>query len=155
MKFVVPFLGKTKAAYLDEGIRDYATRLRRYVRLDLPVLKDRHSHRESEELIKSLEASVLRAQGEGAGLRLALDPGGAQPDSEELARYIRQWEERGVASVCFWIGGHLGLHHSLLAQADDCISLSRLTFTHEMSRLLLLEQLYRACTIKAGHNYHK
>lgn len=155
MKFVVPFLGKTKAAYIDEGIQDYAARLRRYAAVELPVLKDRHNHRESEEIIKLQEASVLRTQGESAGLRLALDPGGVQPDSEELARYIRQWEDRGVGSVCFWIGGHLGLHRSLLNQADACISLSRLTFTHEMSRLLLLEQLYRACTIKAGHNYHK
>jgi 23S rRNA (pseudouridine1915-N3)-methyltransferase len=68
---------------------------------------------------------------------------------------LTQWERQGIGTVCFLIGGHLGLHRSVLDRAEQALSLSRLTFTHEMTRLILLEQLYRACTIKAGHKYHK
>ena len=86
---------------------------------------------------------------------MALDPAGRTPDSAELAALLTAWEDRGAHTICFLIGGHLGLHHSVLARADLTLSLSRLTFTHELTRLILLEQLYRACTIRAGHNYHK
>ena len=86
---------------------------------------------------------------------MVLDPAGRTPDSEELAALLTGWEDRGLHTLCFLIGGHLGLHQSVLARADLTLSLSRLTFTHEMTRLILLEQLYRACTIRAGLHYHK
>ncbi len=155
MKFLVPLIGKTKEHYIDAGIRDYAGRLSRFVPVALPVVKERASRKEVDEVIKSSEAALLLDQASSAGFRVALDPGGIMPDSEEMATLLTGWEDRGIGTICFLIGGHLGLHSSVLAQADLILSLSRLTFTHEMTRLLLLEQLYRACTIKAGHNYHK
>ena len=155
MKFLVPLIGKTKEHYIDAGIRDYAGRLSRFVSVALPVVKERASRKEVDEVIKSSEAVLLLDQASSAGFRVALDPGGIMPDSEEMATLLTGWEDRGIGTICFLIGGHLGLHSSVLAQADLILSLSRLTFTHEMTRLLLLEQLYRACTIKAGHNYHK
>lgn len=155
MKMLIPFVGKTKESYLDAGIRDYAGRLGRFAAVELPVLKDRHNRRDPEETVKSAEAAVLLAQAAAANLCVALDPGGQSPDSTALAGWLTQWEDQGVGAVCFLIGGHLGLHRSVLERADSILSLSRLTFTHEMTRLILLEQLYRAFTIKAGHNYHK
>ena len=155
MKFLVPLLGKTREPYLDAGIRDYAARLGRFATVELPVLKERHSRREADEVVKGHDAALLLEQATAAGLRVALDPSGRMASSEELAQWLAQWERRGIATICFLIGGHLGLHRSVLEQADLILSLSRLTFTHEMTRLLLLEQLYRAWTIKAGHNYHK
>jgi len=155
MKFLIPLLGKTKTTYLDAGVRDYAIRLQRFANVELPVLKDRYNRRESDAVIKALEAELLLEQSHSASFRVALDPGGQSLQSEELAILLDNWENRGITTICFWIGGHLGLHQSLLKQADMLLSLSRLTFTHEMTRVILLEQLYRACTIKAGHNYHK
>ena len=155
MKVLIPLLGKTREGYLDAGIRDYAGRLSRFVSVEMPVLRERCSHRESDETIKRSEASQLLEQAQGASLRVALDPRGATPDSHELAALLGKWEGQGIATLCFLIGGHLGLHGSVLEQCQVQLSLSRLTFTHEMTRLILLEQLYRACTIKAGHKYHK
>ncbi len=155
MKFLIPLLGKTKEAYIEAGIRDYAGRLGRFATVAMPVLKERHSHKDADEVVKGHDAELLLEQAATAGLRIALDPSGKSPDSEELAALLTGWEDRGIGTVCFFIGGHLGLHRSVLEQVDLILSLSRLTFTHEMTRLILLEQLYRACTIKAGHKYHK
>ncbi|WP_448871961.1 23S rRNA (pseudouridine(1915)-N(3))-methyltransferase RlmH [Desulfobulbus propionicus] len=155
MKLLIPFLGKTRESYLDAGIRDYAGRLSRFAAVELPVLRERHNRKDADEAIKLAEAGQLLEQARGATIRVVLDPRGRAPDSEELAAMLTKWEEQGAATVCFLIGGHLGLHSSVLEQANLRLSLSRLTFTHEMTRLILLEQLYRAWTIKAGHNYHK
>ena len=155
MKFLIPLLGKTREPYLEAGIRDYAGRLSRFAIVELPVLKERHSRKDPDEVVKLHDAALLLEQAAIVGLRVALDPTGQSPDSGELASLLTAWENRGIATVCFLIGGHLGLHHSVLEQAELHLSLSRLTFTHEMTRLILLEQLYRACTIKAGHKYHK
>ena len=119
------------------------------------MLKERHSRKEPDEVVKANDAALLLELTAAASLVVALDPAGRTPDSEELASLLTGWEDRGAHTVCFLIGGHLGLHRSVLARADLVLSLSRLTFTHELTRLVLLEQLYRACTIRAGHRYHK
>jgi 23S rRNA (pseudouridine1915-N3)-methyltransferase len=155
MKFLIPLLGKTKEFYLEAGIRDYAARLGRFATVEMPVLKERHSLKQPDEVVKLNDSVLLLEHGGAAGLRVALDPTGQSASSEELAALLTTWENQSVGTVCFLIGGHLGLHRSVLQQADMVLSLSRLTFTHEMTRLLLVEQLYRACTIKAGHRYHK
>jgi len=155
VKFVFLFPGKTREKYLDAGIRDYAGRLARYVGVELVVLKEKHSHRGPAEQIRRRDAQQLLARTGARGLVVALDPAGRQVDSEELAHLVTGWEDRGAREIFFLIGGHLGLHETVLRRADLVLALSRLTFTHEMSRLILLEQLYRAWTIKAGHNYHR
>lgn len=154
MRFLIPFLGKTKESYLDQGIRDYAERLGRYVPVDIKVLKEPGKH-EPDAVLMAREADLLLAQAAGSALTVALDPTGRQHSSEELAALLRDWEDRGLHTICFLIGGHLGLEERVRRQAGQLWSLSRLTFTHEMSRFILLEQLYRACSIKAGHKYHK
>jgi 23S rRNA (pseudouridine1915-N3)-methyltransferase len=86
---------------------------------------------------------------------VALDRAGESLDSEELARWLEHLSRRAPGGVSFLIGGPLGLSKTLLNRAQKVLSLSRLTLTHEMSRLLLLEQLYRAMTILKGGKYHK
>ncbi|NLZ16387.1 MAG: 23S rRNA (pseudouridine(1915)-N(3))-methyltransferase RlmH [Desulfobulbaceae bacterium] len=154
MKFLIPLLGKTRESYLDAGIRDYAGRLRRYATLDMPLLKERHVHGAPDERTMFRQAEELLACCSGAQMLVALDPGGAAVSSEDLAQLLTRWEEQGRAEIAFLIGGHLGLHTSVLERANYRLSISSFTFTHEISRLLLLEQLYRACTIRVGHNYH-
>ncbi len=155
MKFVFLFPGKTRSRYLDDGIRDYATRLQRYVPVEMVFLREKHSRNDSDRIIIRKEAEQLLSCSRRAPFRVALDPGGLQPDSEELAAMMQKWEDRSLPAIYFLTGGHLGLDRSVLREADQVLSLSRLTFTHEMTRLILMEQLYRACTIRAGHNYHK
>lgn len=155
MKFEFFFLGKTREKYLDAAIKDYADRLSRYVPVEIIVLKEKHSRRNPDEALKRNDAALLLEQVGSTSYCVVLDPGGQQPDSEQLAAVLGKWEDQGRQSICFLIGGHLGLHSSVLERADMTLSLSSLTFTHEMTRFILLEQLYRACSIKAGHNYHK
>jgi 23S rRNA (pseudouridine1915-N3)-methyltransferase len=76
-------------------------------------------------------------------------------DSLQLAAQVKGWEMQGRKKITFIIGGPLGLSSRILTEADLVLSLSAMTYTHEMTRLLLLEQLYRACTINAGEKYHK
>ncbi|MGI6655569.1 MAG: 23S rRNA (pseudouridine(1915)-N(3))-methyltransferase RlmH [Desulfobulbus sp.] len=154
MKVRIPLLGKTRSAYLDAGIRDYSRRLARFVPVELPVLREQRHGRKEDGALKSAEAALLLEQAVGTHA-VVLDPGGEAVDSEGLARLVRAWTDRGVGTLCFLIGGHLGLDRSVLDRADHILALSRLTFTHEMTRLILLEQLYRAWTINAGHSYHK
>lgn len=154
MKFLLPFLGKTKESYLDQGIRDYAERLRRYVPVDIKVLKEPGKN-EPDAVLMAREAELLLSQAAAASLLVALDPTGREQSSEEMAAALAGWESRGLHTICFLIGGHLGLDPRVRQQANALWSLSRLTFTHEMSRFILIEQLYRACSIKAGHKYHQ
>ncbi len=155
MKFVFLFLGKTRQAYLHEGIDDYAARLRRYAQVDIRVLKERYSNRDTDEVIRRKGARQLLRQCPAGSFKVILDPGGKQYDSPGLARQLAAWQDQGRKEITFLLGGHLGLDRSVIDAADALWSLSRLTFTHEMSRLIMLEQLYRAWNILAGGHYHK
>jgi len=155
MKFILLFLGKTRERYLDQGIRDYSKRMQRYLPVDIKVLKEKHKKNDPDRVIMAREAEMLRAHTPPSSLTVALDSAGREHDSEGLAALLENWENRGVQTITFLIGGHLGLDRSVVKDADLTWSLSRLTYTHEMARFILLEQLYRACSIKAGHNYHK
>jgi 23S rRNA (pseudouridine1915-N3)-methyltransferase len=84
-----------------------------------------------------------------------LDPRGKQFSSEAFAGQLDEWEMQGVKQVCYLIGGPDGHATKVLQTANLLLSLSQMTFTHDMTRMLLVEQLYRAYTIKAGEKYHK
>jgi 23S rRNA (pseudouridine1915-N3)-methyltransferase len=155
MKFTFLFLGKTREKYLDQAIADYGDRLRRYVPVEIKILKEKHAKNDSDQIIINREAELLLSHSASSSFKVALDPTGKEQTSEELARTMESWENRGLQSITFLIGGYLGLAEVVKQEADLTWSLSKLTFTHEMTRFILLEQLYRACSIKAGHNYHK
>lgn len=155
MKIKLLFLGKTRAKYIERGIAEYTKRLGRYAPVEVVVLKEKFNPSLAADKQKKRDGELLLDRSSGAALRVVLDQAGRQPDSVELAEMLTGWEMQGIKSVSFLIGGHLGLDRHVLEKADFILSLSRLTFTHEMSRLLLLEQLYRAYTIKSGHSYHK
>lgn len=156
MRFELLFLGKTREKYLDQGIEDFRKRLSRYIEIDIRVLKEKRAGEgEPEAKVKDEEGRLLLSRVSPGALVVALDPGGRMCSSEELATLVSQWENDGRRTISFMIGGHLGLSPEILSRADFVLSLSRMTFTHEMSRLLLLEQLYRARTILAGTCYHK
>ena len=156
MQLTFLFLGKTKESYLAAGIDDFSKRLKRYAQVSIKIIKEKKwASKESDAKIKGEEGETLLANIPPSSFVVALDRTGRQIDSEELATLLTKWEGRGVRSVTFVIGGPLGLADKVLAQANVTLSLSKMTFTHEMARLILLEQLYRAFSINAGTGYHK
>ncbi len=155
MKIELILLGKTKEDYLDRGIQDYAKRLQRYTPVDLKYIKTRTQKKQTDPEIKRSESRLVDDHLTSGSFRCALDSSGNQYESEKLAELISTLEQQGIKHMSFVIGGHLGLDPEQLAAADLVLSLSKMTFTHDMSRLILLEQLYRAFCIKAGTKYHK
>ena len=154
IRFIV--IGHTKSSFLKEGELFFLNRIRKYCQTEwleikpVPMKKGRP------------EAEVLRLEGQGviskvknSDYMVALDRKGRQYDSEGLAHWMERLSISESGWVNFLIGGPLGLSQQVLSQADRTLSLSKLTFTHEMSRLFLLEQIYRAFNIIAGTKYHK
>lgn len=155
MKLEFLFLGKTKDNYLEEGITQYCKRLKHYSPLSIKTLKPRVKKNWSPLQCMEYEAKLLLDNTPKGAIIVALDSRGKQYTSEGMAELIGRWQARGGRQVEFLIGGAYGLHREVLAQADDVISLSKMTFTHDMVRLFLLEQIYRAFTIQKGEKYHK
>ncbi|MHB8151001.1 MAG: 23S rRNA (pseudouridine(1915)-N(3))-methyltransferase RlmH, partial [Desulfobulbia bacterium] len=121
-----------------------------------PELKEKKSGaKEDAARLQNEEAQILLGSVPQSAKVVALAPLGQQLSSEELADLLCRWEDQGVREIVFLIGGPTGLAPKLVEKADYVLSLSRMTFTHEMARMLVLEQLYRAFSIKAGTGYHK
>jgi len=155
MKIQLLFLGKTKETYLTMGIDDFSNRLSHYTQLEITSIKIKNLKGKSDREIRAYESGLLSKHIEPNAYRVALDSTGVQLSSDELSQMIETLEKRSVKKLCFVIGGPLGLANEQKQRADVILSLSPMTFTHDMCRLLLLEQLYRAYTIKAGEKYHK
>jgi 23S rRNA (pseudouridine1915-N3)-methyltransferase len=152
MRFRIIWTGKTRDARLRALIEDYAERLSHFVRCEVTEIKERG--RTDKTGIDNETKRISDALRSGS-LTVLLDPAGAEWTSHELAAQVKGWEDNGVKEVAFVIGGPNGFGPELLARADKRWSLSPLTLTHEMARVLLLEQLYRAYTIVHGLPYQK
>jgi 23S rRNA (pseudouridine1915-N3)-methyltransferase len=156
MKIKIIVVGKTKEKFLQLGEQEFQRRLRHYCQVERIIVKEEKIVlNKTEQIIKSKEAERIQAQLTKRSFIIALDREGDQVSSEELAKFIQQKMNEGYGEVIFIIGGTLGLGESVLNSAAKVLSLSKMTFTHEMSRLILLEQLYRAFTILKGTQYHK
>jgi 23S rRNA (pseudouridine1915-N3)-methyltransferase len=153
--FELLLLGKTKDGYLSEGIAEFASRLQHYTRVSIKYIQHKKKSQWSEEQEKEEDGRLLLSHVPTGALKVALDFRGRQFTSEGLADLIGQWEQQGLKQVSLLIGGPLGHSKTLVDKADLLLSLSQMTFTHDMTRLFLLEQLYRAHTIRAGEKYHK
>jgi 23S rRNA (pseudouridine1915-N3)-methyltransferase len=152
MRFRIIWTGKTRDARLRALIEDYAERLSHFVRCEVTEIKE--LGRTDKTGIDKETRRISDALRPGS-LTVLLDPDGAEWTSHELAAQVKNWEGSGVKEIAFVIGGPNGLGPELTARADKRWSLSRLTLTHEMARVLLLEQLYRAFTIVHGLPYQK
>jgi len=156
MQVRVLWVGKTREDYLREGINIFKSRLKRY--LDFKTLavkgeKIRPGDR-PEPLLKREEQRILGAL-HPADKVVVLDPTGKAMSSDDFGRFLGSLQDQGVRSLVFVLGGPLGLGPAVTDRAEFRISLSPMTFTHEMARLILLEQIYRAMTIIKGEKYHK
>jgi len=154
MKHEVLFLGKTKDKFLRTGIEDFASRLRHYTNFEISVVKDSSGSRSDSKTIEKQGQLLLKSVPAGA-FKVVLDAGGKDFSSESFSEQVTKWEMQGIKHVSYLIGGPDGHGPAVIKEADLKLSISRMTFTHDMVRLLLVEQLYRAYTIKAGERYHK
>jgi len=154
LQITVLMVGKTREGFIREGLDFYAKRLKPLVQLTLKsVREEKEGGGLAPETLKSKEGERLLAQIPLKSHVIALDPKGQEFTTEEFAAWLGKREEQS-RPLTLLIGGHWGLADALLAAADERLALSRLTLTHELARLILLEQLYRAMTIKLGHPYH-
>ena len=152
-------VGKVRERYLRDGIAEYVKRLGRYGHIEIAEAREEAapeslSAKEMEQ-IKEREGQALLKLCRLAAYRVALAIDGDRLSSEELARYIRDLETGGVSRMDLIIGGSLGLSREVLESADRRLSFSPMTFPHQLMRLILLEQLYRAAKINRGEVYHK
>jgi 23S rRNA (pseudouridine1915-N3)-methyltransferase len=154
IRFIV--VDRTRAPFLKEGESHYLERLRKYARVEWIEVKPVkiEKGRPTEDVLALEEQSIAKRLKPHDYL-VSLDRTGNQYDSQELSSWLNKLSTNTRGWVCFTIGGPLGLSKKLLARSHRVLSLSRLTLTHEMSRLFLLEQLYRAFTILQGQKYHK
>ena len=152
MRFRIIWTGKTRDSRLRALIDDYYERLSHFVRCELTELRESGS--EDKAGIDRDTKRISDALRPGS-MTVLLDPEGMEWTSQQLAEQVRSWEGKGIKEVAFVIGGPRGLSQDFVSRADKRWSLSRLTFTHEMARVLLFEQLYRAYTIVHGLPYQK
>jgi 23S rRNA (pseudouridine1915-N3)-methyltransferase len=159
MHIRILLIGKVRESYIREGISVYQRRLSVNHRINLIELPDDsksdHLPLAKNEQIRGLEAVGLRGRSGPSGSLIALDAGGEPWTSEELASHIRELELCGRGQLVFLIGGSRGLSPHVLAMADRVLSLSPMTFPHQLVPLLLLEQIYRADCINRNIPYHK
>jgi len=154
LHITILMVGKTRESFIRDGLAFYQKRLQPFLKLFLHCVRaEKEEGRLPPETIKAREGERLRAAIPPKSCVVALDPRGKEFTTEEFAAWLTAREE-DARPLTFLIGGHLGLDAAILDQAHQRLALSRLTLTHELSRLALLEQLYRAATIKAGHPYH-
>ncbi len=150
-------LGKLKEAYWREAEAEYLKRLSPFAKVTIHELKEEpFGEKDSLELIKKKEAEkiLLELAKIKNSFIIILDERGKEFSSVELTEQINKRAMEQLNNLTFIIGGPLGLHQTILAKADLKLSLSRLTFTHQMARVFLLEQMYRAMMITAGRTYH-
>lgn len=155
MKITLLTLGKTEDAYLKDGIEKYLKRLKHYIKLevnDLPELKNTKAL--SPEQQKAKEAEMLLKKITNTDYVVLLDENGAELTSQQFADYINKKNIGPVQNLVFIVGGPYGFDQSIYQRANDKLSLSRMTFSHQMVRLFFTEQLYRAFTIIKGEPYH-
>ena len=159
MKISCITVGKLKEKYYADAVKEYAKRLSRYCKLEIIELADEKTPDGAgpaqEAAIKDREGErILKAVREDAYV-IALAIEGQAPDSVGLSKKIERLGVEGTSHLTFVIGGSLGLSSAVLKRADEKLSFSRMTFPHQLMRVILLEQLYRSFRIMKGEPYHK
>jgi 23S rRNA (pseudouridine1915-N3)-methyltransferase len=153
MQIKIISVGKTKESYLKHGIRQYLDRLQHFGRVDYIEGKGSRSQSQVDVQLKTEGKWMLKQMGAGDFVVL-LDENGRKMSSRKFAAQLNQWMSHLGHPLCFVIGGAFGFAPEVRERANFTLSLSAMTFSHQMIRLFFVEQLYRAFTILAGHSYH-
>ena len=151
MRYLIVAAGSLKKGFYADGCSFYADRLSKVSAVTVDEVRER----QSDPTRRQAETSAALLDRSEGWRRIALDESGKQRSSEDLADHLTQLENQGISKISLLIGGADGHTDELRAAADELWSLSAMTLPHELARLVLLEQLYRAETIRAGHPYHR
>ncbi|AKP48973.1 MULTISPECIES: 23S rRNA (pseudouridine(1915)-N(3))-methyltransferase RlmH [Bacillus] len=159
MNISIVTVGKLKEKYLKQGIEEYLKRLSAYAKVEIIEVADEKAPEtlsESEmEQVKQKEGERILAKLHPDTHVIALAIEGKMYTSEQFSAHIDQLTTYGKSKIAFIIGGSLGLSSQVLKRADETLSFSKMTFPHQLMRLILLEQVYRAFRIMRGEPYHK
>lgn len=159
MKITILTVGKMKEKYLRDAIAEYSKRLSRYCKLEIIEVADEKTPENAsetvEDAIRSKEGERLLKNVRDGAFVITLEIGGKQLTSEELADKIDTLGVQGVSHIIFIIGGSIGLGKEVLTRSDYALSFSKMTFPHQLMRVILLEQVYRSYRIINGEPYHK
>ncbi|MFT8350468.1 23S rRNA (pseudouridine(1915)-N(3))-methyltransferase RlmH [Clostridium saccharoperbutylacetonicum] len=159
MNITIITVGKIKEKYLRDAIDEYSKRLGRYCKLDIVELADEktpdNASEKEEEAIKEKEGQGILSKIKDNMFVIAMDLGGKQLTSEEFSSYIDNLGVTGNSNLAFIIGGSLGISKSVIARANYKLCFSKMTFPHQLFRVMLLEQIYRGFRIMKGEPYHK
>lgn len=152
-------VGKIKEKYLVQGISEYLKRLSRYTKITIIEVQDEKApeslSQAEEQMVLAQEGSRLNKYFRDGAVKIVLAIEGKSLTSEEFAEKLQQYGLSGRSQIDFVIGGSLGLDPTIIGQADLLLSFSKFTFPHQLMRLILLEQIYRAFRIAKGEPYHK
>jgi len=155
MKLEFWSIGKNHEAYVKQGIEDFTKRIGKYYPVKWTIIPmPKNAGMLSEMDLKKKEGEIILDWRRDDQFLVALDSKGKQMDSLQLAEFIQAKANQSVRSIVFVIGGAFGLDQAVLDKADLTWSLSKLTFPHQLVRLILAEQVYRACTILRNEKYH-
>ncbi|MDC0558945.1 23S rRNA (pseudouridine(1915)-N(3))-methyltransferase RlmH [Candidatus Izimaplasma bacterium] len=158
MKITVISVGKLKEKYLIDGIKEYAKRLSKYTKLELIEVKDEHApenlSQKDVDIIKDRESTRIKSRLKDSFI-ISLAIEGKQLSSTELAEKFEDIKTYHNSHITFLIGGSLGLSNSLLKKSNFLLSFSKMTFPHQLMKLILLEQVYRSFRINNNEPYHK
>ncbi|MBN6884859.1 23S rRNA (pseudouridine1915-N3)-methyltransferase [Cytobacillus horneckiae] len=159
MNISIITVGKLKEKYLKQGIDEYLKRLSAYAKMDIIEVPDEKAPEELSEtemnMVKQKEGERILAKIHPDTHVIALAIEGKMKSSEELADTIDKLATYGKSKIAFIIGGSLGLSDDVLKRSNDKLSFSKMTFPHQLMKLILLEQVYRAFRINRGEPYHK
>ena len=159
MKITIITVGKLKEKYLKEAVSEYSKRLGKYCRLEIIEVADEKISEgmsgAEEELVLSKEGGKILKYIRDDAYVITLEIGGNELSSEELADKINELGISGKSHIIFVIGGSIGIGDNVRAKSDYPLSFSRLTFPHQLMRVILLEQIYRSYRIISNEPYHK
>ena len=155
MKIILLVIGKTDEAYLQKGLEIFLKRIPHYVSFEMKVIPDiKNAKNLSEEQQKDKEGELILQQILSSDELFLLDENGLEASSVDFARFLEKKMLSGIKRLVFVIGGPYGFSGNVYSRAIGKISLSKMTFSHQMVRLIFAEQLYRALTILKGEPYH-
>lgn len=155
MRLTIICMGKTKERFIQEGMAKYLRYLKPYADVALKEIKEEKIRDlKDAPLIRKKEAETIFKTAPAGALFVALDERGQEFTSHGFAEFLNSALESGIRDAVFVVGGALGLDEGVTGRANKTIAMSNWTLTHEMARLVLLEQLYRAFTIIKGKTYH-
>ena len=155
MKVELWCINKSSQSYVVDGINDFLKRIRHYLNFDIQYWNvSKMKARQDKNQLKKAEATMILSKLKQGDHLILLDERGKEYSSVEFSKQLEKWKMASYKRIIFVIGGGYGFGQELKAKANLSISLSKMTFPHDLVRVIFLEQLYRACSIEKGEKYH-